>query len=51
MKKIIITGSSGFIGTNLVKDLLGKKLTVYAILRKSKKNIYLSKNLKKKYKN
>ena len=51
MKRIIITGSSGFIGKNLTINLLNKKIIVYAILKKSKKNIYLSTKLKKKFNN
>ena len=39
MKKILITGTTGFIGNNLLNYFLKKKYFIYAILRKSKKNI------------
>ena len=39
MKKILITGATGFIGNNLLNYFLKKKYFIYAILRKSKKNI------------
>ena len=51
MKRIIVTGSTGFIGKNLIINLLNKKVIVYPILKKSEKNIYLSKKLKKKFNN
>ena len=39
IKKYVITGAAGFIGKNLVKDLLLQKNSkIYLILRKSKKN-------------
>ena len=50
-KKILITGSSGFIGKSLTLNLLDKKFTVYAVLNNKKKNKELSLKLKKKYKN
>ena len=43
MKKILITGATGFIGKNLLNYFLKKKYFIYAILRKSKKNIKFSK--------
>ena len=43
MKKILITGATGFIGNNLLHYFLKKKYFIYAILRKSKKNIKFSK--------
>jgi len=60
MKRILITGSSGFIGKSLVKELLKKKVYLYLLINKKKlkikskkiKFIYCSlsnsKNLKKK---
>ena len=49
-KKVLITGSSGFIGENLTTYLLDKKYHVYAILRNKKINKLQSIKLKKKYK-
>jgi len=46
MKKILITGATGFIGKNLLNYFLKKKYFIYAILRKSKKNIKFSKEHK-----
>ena len=46
MKKILITGGTGFIGKNLLDYFLKKKYFIYAILRKSKKNIKFSKEHK-----
>ena len=43
MKKILITGATGFIGNNFLHYFLKKKYFIYAILRKSKKNIKFSK--------
>ncbi len=43
MKKILLTGATGFIGSNIYKDL-SKNYKVYCILR-SKKNIYRNKNI------
>ena len=43
MKKILITGATGFIGKNLLNYFLKKKYFIYVILRKSKKNIKFSK--------
>ena len=50
-KKILLTGSSGFIGRNLTTYLLEKKYHVYAILTNKKQNRLHSSKLKKKYKN
>ena len=46
MKKILITGATGFIGKNLLNYFLKKKYFIYVILRKSKKNIKFSKEHK-----
>ena len=46
MKKILITGATGFIGNNLLNYFLKKKYFIYAILRKSKKNIKFAKEHK-----
>jgi nucleoside-diphosphate-sugar epimerase len=46
MKKILITGATGFIGKNLLDYFLKKKYFIYTILRKSKKNIKFSKEHK-----
>jgi nucleoside-diphosphate-sugar epimerase len=43
MKKIIITGASGFIGKNLLNYFLNKNFFIYVILKKTKKNIEFSK--------
>ena len=39
MKKILITGASGFIGKNLLNFFLKKKFFIFIILKKTKKNI------------
>ena len=49
--KILLTGSSGFIGKSLTINLLNKKYQVFVILNNSKKNKALAKSLKKNYKN
>ena len=49
--KVLLTGSSGFIGRSLTVDLLEKKIVVFAILNNNKKNKKLAKYLKKNYKN
>ena len=41
MKRILITGATGFIGKNLLNYFLKKKYFVFAILRKSKKILNL----------
>ena len=46
MKKILITGATGFIGKNLLDYFLKQKYFILAILRKSKKNIKFSKEYK-----
>ena len=47
MKKILITGASGFIGKNLLDYFLKKKFSIFIILRKSKKNINFCKEKNK----
>ena len=39
MKKILITGASGFIGKNLLDYFLKKNYYIYILLRNSKRNI------------
>ena len=46
MKKILITGATGFIGKNLLDYFLKKKYFISVVLRKSKKNIKFSKEYK-----
>ena len=46
MKKILITGSTGFIGKNLLDYFLKKKYFIFSLLRKSKKNIRFVKEYK-----
>ncbi len=49
MKKIVVTGGSGFIGSNLIKFLIKKKYFVINIDKNTySKNSYLLKNLSKK---
>ena len=49
MKKIIITGGAGFIGSNLIKFLIQKNYFVINIDKnKYSKNSYILKDLKKK---
>lgn len=50
MNKILITGSTGFIGRALVDNLLNEKRTIFAIIRDSKKNKNLALKIKKKNK-
>ena len=35
--KVLLTGSSGFIGRSLTVDLLEKKIVVFAVLNNNKK--------------
>ena len=49
--KILLTGSSGFIGRSLTTELLKDKYHIYALLNNNKKNKRLAKFLKKNYKN
>ena len=41
MKKILITGSSGFVGSHLVEEALERNLEVYAGVRKTSSKKYL----------
>ena len=45
MKKILITGSTGFIGSNLLEDLYPKN-KIFLILRNKSQNIKKVKNIK-----
>ena len=48
-KKILITGSTGFVGTNIINLLLKKKVYIYDVLRsKNKKNKKISEYKKNK---
>lgn len=47
MKKILVTGASGFIGKNLMKELIKRKFQTVGVLRKNKIN--LKKYSKKNY--
>ena len=47
MNKILLTGSTGFIGRSLVSSLLNDKKKVFAIIRKSKKNVKSATRIKK----
>ena len=51
MKNILVTGSTGFIGKSLVNNLLRDKRKVFAVIRKSRKNIKFASKIKKKHKN
>jgi len=51
MNKILITGSTGFIGRHLIKNLLGNKNKIYALIRKSQKNYLYCSKIKKKHNN
>jgi nucleoside-diphosphate-sugar epimerase len=46
MKKILITGTTGFIGKNLLDYFLKKKYFIFSLLRKSRKNIRFAKEYK-----
>jgi len=50
-QRILITGATGFIGSNIINLLLEKKIYIYDILRqKNKNNKYIKKLQKKKKK-
>ena len=50
MKKIIITGGNGFIGSNLVNFLLGKKFFIINVDKNTySKKSYLLRNIKNKH--
>tara|TARA_B100001245_G_C22867073_1_gene417005 strand:- start:577 stop:1458 length:882 start_codon:yes stop_codon:yes gene_type:complete len=51
MNKILVTGSTGFIGRSLVSNLLKNRKKVYAIIRKSEKNIKFATKTKKQFRN
>lgn len=49
MKKILITGGAGFIGTNLIKKLIERKFIIYAVDSRNldkKNNLYILKKKK-----
>lgn len=50
-KKILLTGTSGFLGGNFLKSIIKDKVIVYDILREKNKNNKLLNNLKSKNKN
>lgn len=50
MIKILLTGSTGFIGSHLLKKLC-KKNKIYVILRKKRNNVLRNKNIKQIYYN
>lgn len=39
MKKVVVTGANGFVGSHLVKELINKGIEVLAIIRNEKSNI------------
>ena len=51
MDKILVTGSTGFIGRSLIKNLLTDEKKIFAVIRNSKKNIKFASKIKKKYNN
>ena len=38
-KKFLITGATGFVGSQVLKNLLANNKDVYAVVRKTKKNL------------
>ena len=49
MKKVIVTGGNGFIGSNLIKFLIQKNYSVINIDKSTfSKNSYILKDIKKK---
>ena len=44
MKKILLTGSTGFVGSALLRSL-SKKYKVYVILRKKNQKVFKNKNI------
>jgi len=46
-KNILITGASGFVGSNVLDDCLKNNFNVHAIFRHSKKNVSFAKKYKK----
>ena len=47
MNKILVTGSTGFIGRTLINSLLKNKKKIFAVIRKSKRNIKSASKIKK----
>jgi nucleoside-diphosphate-sugar epimerase len=50
-KKVLLTGSSGFLGSHILPYLLKNKIKVFDILKKKRKNKKLNKKLANKYEN
>ena len=46
MKKVIVTGANGFIGTNLLKELSKHNLNIFAIIKDEQENIDNIKDIK-----
>ena len=51
MNKILLTGSTGFIGQSLVSSLLKDKKKIFALIRKNTKNTKSASKIRKKHKN
>lgn len=45
MKKVIVTGANGFVGTWLVKELVSRDIKVIAVVRENAKNLEQIKNI------
>ena len=50
-KKVLLTGSSGFLGSHILTYLLKNKIKVFDVLKKKRKNNKLNKKLANKYEN
>ena len=46
-KKILITGSTGFVGSNIIRSLLKKNVHIYDVLRSKNKNKIKIKKLRR----
>ena len=49
--KVLLTGSSGFLGSHILQYLLKKKIKVFDILKKKRINKKFNKKLSHNYKN